>query len=328
MRKTTHLSRFGLCLLLCGLFQPLSGKAEAQQVNRLVMATGTAGSAYFLLGGAICGQLHKGTVSPLRCAIEPSSGTVANLQALQEGKVNLALAQSDWQHHAYMGSVSQFSSEKAIKDMRALMSLTGAPLVLLARPDAAIRGVDDLAGKRLDIGKPGSGRRAAMDDLLGALGWDLGKFKLASELPEAEAIKALCGGGIDALALAEATPGRNIALALRSCSLKFVPISGETVKKLIAGKPYYSVVKVPGGGYPGVDADVPSIGLRVILLASGKVAEKDAYALVKAVATNLDAVRKLHPSLASIERAGLANAGIATPLHSGAEKYYREAKLN
>jgi len=178
----------------------------------------------------------------------------------------------------------------------------------------------------LDIGKPGTGRRAAIDDLLLAMGWDLGKFKLASELPEAEAIKALCGGKLDALALAGITPDRNVTLAMRTCPLKIVPVTGAVAEKLIAAKPYYSVVTIPKGSYPEVKADAPSIGLRVILLASGKVTEKDAYTIVKSVAGNLDAVRKLHASFASINRVGLSSAGISVPLHDGAAKYYRETK--
>ncbi len=315
-------------LLISGAFQSFSTPAAAKQVNRVVLATGAVTSGYFLLGGGVCAQVNAAAGSGgLRCAIETSKGTVANLLELQAGQVDLVLAQSDWQYHAYAGSVSQFSGDKAIKDMRALMSLSGSPLVLLARASSDVKGMEDLAGKQLDIGKPGTGRRAAVDDVLAAMGWDLGKFKLASELPEAEAINALCGGKLDALALAGITPDRNVTLAMRSCPLKIVPITGAVAEKLIAAKPYYSVVTVIKGSYPGVNADVPSIGLRVILLASGKIPEKDAYTIVKSVADNLDAVRKLHSSFASINRAGLAKAGIAAPLHDGAAKYYREAKL-
>lgn len=313
--------------MLIALLPVFGGPAAAKDVNRLVMATGTVTSGYFLLGGGICAQVNAAAAAGgLRCAIETSKGTVANLQELKAGRVDLALAQSDWQHHAYAGSVSQFDAGKAIKDMRALMSFGGSPLVLLARADSAIKTPDDLAGKQIDIGKTGAGRRAAMDDLLAAMGWDLGKFKLASELPEAEAIKALCGGKLDAIARAGATPDRNVALAMRSCAMKIIPVSGENAEKLIAAKPYYSVVSIPKGSYPGLASDVSSIGLRVILLASARLSDADAYALVKAVAGNLDAVKKLHSSFASINRAGLAKDGISAPLHPGAAKFYSEKK--
>ena len=321
-----NLSTIGLSGLLGAIILGAIGvPAVAKSVNRMVMATGTLSSGYYLLGGGICAQVNA-VAGGVRCAIETSKGAVANLQALQAGEVDLILAQSDWQHHAYAGSVSQFAGAKAIKDMRALMSLNGSPLVLLARADSGVGEVEDLTGKSIDIGKPGTGRRAAIDDLLPVMGWDLGKFKLASELPEAEAIKALCGGKLDALALAGITPDRNVTLAMRTCPVKIVPITGALAEKLIAAKPYYSVVAIPKGGYPEVKADVPSIGLRVILLASGKVTQKDAYAIVKSVAGNLDAVRNLHAGFASINRAGLSSAGISAPLHDGAAKYYRETK--
>ncbi|MSP42656.1 MAG: TAXI family TRAP transporter solute-binding subunit [Alphaproteobacteria bacterium] len=301
--------------------------AGAKEMNRAVMATGAVTSGYYLLGSGICAEVNEAAgPAGLHCAVETSKGTVANLQALWAGTVDLALAQSDWQYHAFAGTVGQFSGDKAIKDMRALMSLGGSPLVLLARADGGIKTLEDLAGKQLDIGKKGTGRRAAMDDLLVAMGWDLGKFKLASELPEADAIKDLCGGKLDALVLAGVTPDKNVTLAMRTCPLKIVPIDGTDAGKLIKAKLYYSAVAIPKGAYPGLKTDVFSVGLRVILLASGKVSDENGYAIVKAVAGNLEAVRKLHPSFASINRAGMAKAGIAVPLQNGAAKFYREAK--
>lgn len=315
-------------LLVIGCLAPaFSGLAIAKEVNRVVMATGAVTSGYFLLGAGICAQVNAAAgPAGLHCAVETSKGTVANLQALGAGSVDLALAQSDWQHHAYEGSVGQFSGDKALKGMRALMSLSGSPLVLLSRADSTIKTVDDLSGKQLDIGKKGSGRRAAMDDLLAAMGWDLGKFKLASELPEAEAIKALCGGKLDALALAGITPDRNVALAMSSCALKILPVDGAAAEKLIKAKPYYSAIVIPKGGYPGLKANVSSVGVRIILVASGKVSDENAYAIVKAVAGKLEAVRKLHSSFASINRAEMGRAGISIPLQAGAAKFYREAK--
>ncbi|MEQ1888852.1 MAG: TAXI family TRAP transporter solute-binding subunit [Alphaproteobacteria bacterium] len=313
-------------LVLASILMPVTGPAAAKDVNRVVMATGAITSGYYLLGGGICAQVNAAGSGALHCAIETSKGTVANLQALKAGQVDLALAQSDWQHHAYAGSVSPFTGENASKDMRALMSLTGSPLVVLGRADAGINQLEDLAGKRVDIGKTGTSRRAAMDDVLAALGWDLGKFKLASELTEAEAIKSVCAGKLDALALAGISPDKDVKLALASCAMKIIPVKGAVVDKLLTDKPYYSAVPIAKGSYPGVTADVPSIGLRVILLASASVTEKDAYAIVKTVAGNLDAVRKLHASFASINRSGLAKAGISVPLHEGAAKYYRETK--
>lgn len=325
----SNLTAFLKVFLMIGvIFHSFTGPAAARDVNRLVMATGALTSGYYLLGGGICAQVNAATgPDGLRCAIETSEGSVANLLALRSGRADLVLAQSDWTHHAHAGSVAAFSGDKAVSNMRALMSLTGSPLVLLARADSDIKGVEDLAGKSLDIGKAGAGRRAAMDDLLSVLGWDLGKFKLASELPEAEAIKSLCAGKLDALALAGITPDRNVNLAMRSCPLKLVPVNAATAEKLIAAKPYYSVVTISKGSYPGVNSDVPSVGLRVILLASGNVAEKDAYTIVKSVAEKLDAIRKLHSSFTSINRKGLGSAGISAPLHNGAKKYYSEAKL-
>lgn len=317
---------FVTLLLFAVAFAVDGGPAAAKDGNRLVIASGAVAGGYYVLGGAICAGL--GADAPtLRCAVEPSKGTMANLASLGGGAVDLALIQSDWQHHAHAGSVAQFAGDKALKDMRAIASLNGSPLVVLTPAKSDIGSIEDLADKRVDIGKRGVGRRAAMDDLLAALGWDLGKFKLASELTEADAIQALCGGRLDALALAGATPDRGVAQALRTCPLKFVTVAGAVITKLIQDKPYYSAVNIPANSYAGIKTEVPGVGVRVILLATSKLPEKDAYALAKSIAGDVDALRKLHPSFASITRAGLAKDSISVPLHDGAARFYKEAKL-
>lgn len=318
--------RILLVLLLWSLAASLP--AVAKPPSRVVIGAGNAAGGYFLMAAAICEQINLGSPEhKLRCAVEPSLGTVANLEALRDGQIDLALAQSDWQHHAHAGTAARFAGDKNIPDMRALMSLTSSPLVLLARRDSGITGIDDLAGKRLDIGKPGSGRRAAADDVIAAQGWDLGNFKLASELEEAEAIAALCGGQIDVLALAGATPDKGVTAAFKACKLAPVPITGPVVKKLIADKPYYSAIRIPGGTYPGVSADTQSIGVRVILAASAKLSPAHAYVIARAVGGSLAALRRLHPSLASLNAREIGKASIAAPLHDGAARYYREAGL-
>lgn len=316
-----HKFLLNLILGLLILCQPLAAKPAA----RVIIGAGNAGGGYFLIGSAICELVNQGMASHnVRCAVEPSKGPVANLQALRDGHINLALAQSDWQHHAFAGTAAKFSGENKLPQLRSLLSLTASPLVLLSRAGSGVTGVKDLEGKRLDIGKPGTGRRVAADDLIAALGWDLGKFKLASELDEEAAIAALCGGQIDVLALAGAAPDRGIAAALKTCPVQPVPVTGPVVSRLIADKPYYSAVRIPAGAYPGLKGELDSVGLRVILTASSKLPEPDAYAIVKAVAGNLDALRKLHPSLNGINRKDLGRASISVPLHDGAARYYRE----
>lgn len=301
--------------------------ARGAEINRAVMATGAFLGGYYLLGGAICSEVND-TGGGLRCAIETSKGQVTNLQALQAGRVNLALAQSDWVYHAHAGSAAPFAGGNAFKDVRALISLSGAPLALLTRPGGGVKGIEDLAGKRIDIGKGGSARRAIMDDVMAAMGWDLGKFKLASELPEAEAVTALCAGQIDALALAGFTPDKDVGLALKTCALEFVPVSGDSRDKILKLRPYYSAITIPAGSYPGVKGDIPSLGTRVVLLATPRLTEKDAYSLVKTITENLPEIRKLHPSLASIDRSSLASGGISPLLlHAGAARFFQETKL-
>ncbi len=311
----------GLCLML------LAGHAVHAQ-ERLLLGSGPVQGGYFRTGGAVCAQVNKQTAQhKIFCAVAPSEGSVENLDLLRAARVDLALVQSNWQYFAFEGTAKRFAGADKVANMRALAALSGRPLVLLARQDAGIAALSDIRGKRIDIGKTGTERRVVMDDLLAALDWDLGAFELASEFPEKEALDALCAGQLAAVPLVGISPSRRVQAALRRCKLHIVPIDAALVAQMTAAKPYYAPIKIPQGTYPGIKGDITSFGQRLVLVGRFRVADTDAYNLVKALAENLPALAKLHPSLGGLTPETLARGGIAIPLHDGAARYFREAGL-
>jgi TRAP transporter TAXI family solute receptor len=96
-------------------------------------------------------------------------------------------------------STSRFKDKGPNKDLRAVFSVHPEPFTVVARADSGIKKFEDLAGKRVNIGNPGSGQRGTMEVVMAAYGWDKKTFKLASELKSAEQGKALCDNKIDAI---------------------------------------------------------------------------------------------------------------------------------
>lgn len=312
---------------ILGLSVALMAHAVSAQ-ERLVLASGAVQGGYFLTGGAVCTQINKQTAQhKLYCAVAPTGGSVENLELLQNSQVELALVQSDWQYFAFEGTAKRFGGADKVTNMRAMAALSGMPLVLLAREDAAIATLSDLRGKRVDIGKAGTARRLVMDDLLTALEWDLGAFELASEFPQQDALDALCAGQLAAVPLVGISPSRQVRAALQRCKLHIVPIDAALVAKVIAAKPYYSAIQIPSGTYRGIKAETSSFGKRIVLVGRFKIADTDAYHLVKALVDNLPALAKIHPSFQGLTPQLIAKGGIAIPLHDGAARYYREAGL-
>ena len=182
----------------------------------------------------------------------------------------------------------------------------------------------DMKGKKFNVGNPGSGTRASLEELIAAMGWKLTDFALASELKADEHGPALCDGKIDGFFYGVGHPSANIQDPTTSCGAKLVPITGPAVDKLIAEKPYYAKAQIPAGLYPNNPQATETYGVLATLVTSSKVPAESVYAVVKAVFDNFDEFKKLHPALANLKPEEMVKNGLSAPLHEGAAKYYRE----
>lgn len=299
--------------------------ASAQQF--VTIGTGGVTGVYYPTGGAICRLVNKGKKDHgIRCSVESTGGSVYNLNAIAAGELDMGVAQSDWQYHAYHGT-SKFADAGANKDLRAVFSVHPEPFTVVARADSGIKTFDDLKGKRVNVGNPGSGQRGTMEVIMKAKGWTMDDFKLASELKSAEQSSALCDNKIDAMVFTVGHPSGSIKEATTSCDSVIVEVTGPEITKLINDNDYYRVATIPGGMYRGNDADVTTFGVGATFVSSAKVDEKVIYNVVKAVFEDFDQFKKLHPAFANLKKEEMIKDGLSAPLHDGAKKYYKEAGL-
>jgi len=184
-----------------------------------------------------------------------------------------------------------------------------------------------LKGKRFNVGNPGSGTAASMDELLAAKGLSRSFFGLASELKPDEHGAALCDNKIDGFFYGVGHPSANIQDPTTSCGAKLVPITGKAIDKLVKENPYYAYAEIPGGLYASNPDVVKTYGVKATLVTSSKVSEKVVYTLVKSVFENFDEFKKLHPAFANLKPEDMVKAGNSAPLHAGAEKFFREKGL-
>jgi TRAP transporter TAXI family solute receptor len=198
------------------------------------------------------------------------------------------------------------------------------PFTVLARKDAGVKTFTDLKGKRVNVGNPGSGTRASMEELLSALGWKLSDFSLASELRADEHGPALCDNKIDAFFYGVGHPSANIQDPTTSCGARLVSITGPAVDKLVAGNPYYAKATIPGGMYSNNPEGAQTYGVLATMVTSAKVPEAVVYQLTKATFDNFAEFKKLHPAFANLQEEEMVKNGLSAPLHAGAEKYYKE----
>lgn len=301
---------------------------QAEAANKFVtIGTGGVTGVYYPAGGAICRLVNRGKKEHgIRCNVESTGGSIYNLNAIRNGELDIGVAESGWQYHAYHGS-DYFEKLGADKDLRSLFSLHAEPFTVVARADAGIDELDDLVGKRVNIGNPGSGVRANMDVVMDKKGWDKSSFKLAAELKPSELGQALCDNKIDAFVYVAGHPNGAIQEVTSTCETKIIPVVGDDIDEMLAENPFYAPATIPGGMYPGTEEAVKTFGAKATLVSSSRVEEDVIYEVVSAVFDNFDNFKTLHPVFATLEPSKMVYEGLNAPLHAGAVRYYREHDL-
>ncbi|AAO09187.1 TAXI family TRAP transporter solute-binding subunit [Vibrio vulnificus] len=302
-----------------------AGAVHAQEF--ITIGTGSVTGVYYPTGGAICKLVNKDRKDHnIRCSVESTGGSIYNVNTIRSGELDFGIVQSDWQYHGYKGT-SKFEEQGPYTKLRAMFSLHTEPFNIIARSDAGIDKLEDLKGKRVNIGNPGSGDHATMSVVMDAMGWNNDSFKLASELKGSERSQALCDNKIDAFIYMVGHPNGSIKEATTSCDAKLVSATGPQIDKIVADNPYYAYSTVPAGMYRGTDKDVKSFGVAATLVTTADVSDDVAYNVAKAVFENFDTFKRLHPAFATLKKEDMVSAGISIPLHPGAVKYYKEVGL-
>ena len=308
-------------ILLTG---PISSSAKDQYVT---IGTGGVTGVYYPTGGAICRLVNKTKASHgIRCSVVSTGGSIYNVNTIRAGELELGVVQSDWQYHGYNGT-NKFTEAGPFKELRSVFSVHSEPFTVVARADSGIKSFEDLKGKRVNIGNPGSGQRGTMDILMERYGWGEKDFKLASELKASEQSRALCDGKLDAMIYVVGHPSAAIQEATTSCDSKIIEVISPIVDKLVSDASYYRDANVPGGMYKGNPDSVKTFGVGATFVSSTAVPEDVIYHVVKSVFENFNNFKKLHPAFAHLKKEEMIKSGLTAPLHSGALKYYQEVGL-
>ncbi len=306
-------------LITAALALAVGASTASAQENFITIGTGGQTGVYYVVGQSICKLVNRGT--DLKCTAPSTGGSVANINAIMAGDQDMGVAQSDMQYKAMNGEdpwSQPFDKERAV------FSVHPEPVTVVARADSGIKTFDDLKGKRVNIGNPGSGQRETMQVIMEAKGWTMNDFALASELKSAEQAAALCDNKVDAIVFTVGHPAGTIEEATASCEAKLIPVTGPEIDKLVEEHPYYSKATIPGGLYTGNPDPTDTFGVRATFVTSADVPDDVVYKVVKSVFDNFDRFKGLHPAFANLTPEEMVTQGLSAPLHPGAEKYYKE----
>ena len=283
------------------------------------IATGGTAGTYYPIGGAMAEILNK-NIPGMNASAQSTGATVANINMLKEGSVDLAIVQNDITYYAVTGT--EMFKDKKIDNLRGIAALYPETCQIVTLDSTGIRSIADLKGKRVAVGAAGSGAEANARQILEAYGITYDDID-EQYLSFGEAASALKDGNVDAAFVTAGFPTAAVQDITSQNKVRLLPIDPDKADALIAKYPFYTKSVIPAGTYGGFDEEVPAVSVMAILIATDKVDEKLGYDITKALFDNIDKLQAAHSAAKQITK-DTAKNGMSIELNAGADRYYKE----
>ena len=293
----------------------------------ITIGTGGVTGTYYPIGGAICQMVNKNKKETnIRCSVESTGGSVYNVNTIKAGELDFGVSQSDTAYQSFKGE-GKFK-DAPVPELRSVMAIYPELLALVGSKKSGIQKITDVKGQKINMDSPGSGTALTADVVFEAFGIKRSDLALVNELKATEGPTMLQDNHIDGYFFAAGHPTANIKDASNSVDINIVPIEGAPLDQLIQKYPYYAKGKISGTFYKGVTTDVPTLGIKAILVTNSKTKDDVVYQVTKTILDNFDKLKELHPALKdpSVSKESLLE-GLSITQHPGAIKAFKEAGL-
>lgn len=304
-------------LPLLALLALLALPARGDGLAFVSVGAGELGGGYYRTAAALCARVNRVEPARLRCSPEATAGSIYNLRALGSGQLDMAIAQSDWSLHARAGT-SVFAGAGPAPALRAVAALYVEPFTVLARRASGIARFEDLAGRRVDIGHPSSGRRATMEAAMARFGMTRDSFAEVHELQAGAVLTALCEGRIDATVLTVGQPSALVAQALERCDAVLTPVAGPAVDALLQANPAYIRATIRPEIYGAAGAHVATFGVKALLLTTAEMDDAVVAAFTRSLIDGADGLGREEAVLSGLTPAFMTGTDALIPLHPAA----------
>lgn len=293
--------------------------ADSDKKTFVTIATGGSSGAYFALGGAISNLLNE-KVEGVNASVQSTGASAVNATLIGEGKVNIAFAMNDVVSYAYTGT-EVFKEKGKIDNLRGVASLYPNFVQVITLEGKGINEIEDLKGKKVGVGAPGSGTEVNARQILEAHGITYNDID-EDFLSYAEAVEQMKNGAVDAVFLTSGLPNASIMDLSTTKDVKIVPIRKAVIEKLAKEFPFYSSSVIKGGTYDDKE-DVETAAVTTLLVTSAEMSEELVYNITKTIFENLKNLTDTHQAAKGIS-IDTVRIGMPIPLHPGAEKYFKE----
>ncbi len=313
----TIISCFAIFLLLLGC-PPQKSK------EFFGIATGGTGGTYYPLGGMLAQIISNQTQvngKEISATAETGNASVANSKLLQNVEIESAFIQADTLDNAYRGA-SQFE-DGALTKLRALGSLYPEVVHIVTLKKSDINSFEDLKGKSISSGSPGSGGWTLLGELLRVYNMDREKDIQEDFSSFSQSVGKLKDGNLMASLIIAGTPTASITELANGHDIKFIPLYGEKINDMLVDNPYFIMFTIAPNTYKGQDTPTETLAVRAIWATHDELDEELAYQVVKTLYENTETLGKVHPKGKEISLE-TALESISIPLHPGARRYFEE----
>ena len=285
--------------------------------NVYSMASGPEGGSYYVIAQALEDHLRDKKV---RTNNYETEGSAENCRLVQNNAIDIAMTQNNVATMAYLG-VDSFKTKGAMPDIRAIASLYPELVHIVVPQDAGILSLQQLKGKRIDIGLPDSGSRIDALKILQAAGLKLSDFSAVSEQDLKSAIAALKKGELDAFFITIEAPTPALQTLAATFPIAFLPLELNNLERKANWLSAYMPMRMPAHTYPGQAQSISTLGVSALLIAHKDLPDKRVWDLLDAMMQSLDVLAEENVKAAFISQQ-TAQTGITIPLHPGAQAYF------
>ncbi|KGX87691.1 TAXI family TRAP transporter solute-binding subunit [Pontibacillus litoralis] len=308
-----------LVLVACG-GGGTTGSDEGEK-NYISILTGGNQGTYYPLGGTFAKVIND-NVENVEATATSTGASVENVQKLSDGEGEIAFVQTDIAAYATEGTI-MFEEDGAVETIQAMGSLYPETIQIVTTKDSGIESVEDLKGKTVSIGAPGSGTRANAENILEVHDMTVDDMN-AQNLDFGESTSGIQDGKIDAAFITSGTPTGAVEGLAATTDVIIVPVEADKADALIEKYPYYATDTIKEGTY-GLESDVPTVAVQAMLITSSDVSEDRVYEMTKAIFDHTDAISHTKGEFISAES---ALEGVGIELHPGAKKYFDEKGMS
>jgi len=301
------------------LFTGCNGNSDVEGKKFLNIGTGGTAGTYYPIGGAMAEILNK-EIPGMSASAQSTGASVANVNMLGDGTIDLATVQNDIAYYAANGT--EMFVDKKVDGLKGIASLYPETCQFVTLRSSGIKSLAELKGKRVAVGAVGSGVEANVRQILAAYGVTYDDID-AQYLSFAEGANALKDGNVDVAVLTAGYPTASVQDIASQNPVCLLPVEDKIADALIAQYPFYTKTVIPAGTYAGFDEAVPSVSVMAMLVAGPTVNADLGYRVTKALFSNLDRLQAAHAVGKQITRDSI-KAGMSLPMNEGAEKYFNE----